>query len=157
MRFTTYHAIIRKSDGQIMEQHRNPDDLSAYPEEGYGKVEFQVPDPSVTDNRSPDCDTCESAVPCKMDCMDPETLVPKPLTDNRSELPDTETRVIEEIKKRQQLGINKYGQTVAQNPLGLYQWLKHFQEEILDAAVYVTRAMQEMEGQVDRSKVETDC
>lgn len=133
--FTTYHAIIRKADGQIMEQNKEESLLSplnTYPDNYAEKVEFEVPDPT------PDCDTCESAVPCKMDCMDP-------VTDNRSELPDTETRVIEEIKARQQLGINKYGKTVAQNPLGLYQWVKHFQEEILDAAVYITRAMQEME------------
>ena len=46
--------------------------------------------------------------------------------------PDTETQVCEDIKNRQQLGINKYGTTVAQNPLELRQWLQHSYEEKLD-------------------------
>lgn len=56
----------------------------------------------------------------------------------------TELDVIRDIEARQQHGINKYGQTVADNPLNLLQWLQHGYEEHLDAAVYLKRAIQEI-------------
>lgn len=55
-----------------------------------------------------------------------------------------EKLVCEDIAKRQQLGINKYGTTVADNPLELKQWMQHLYEELLDGAVYVRRAIVEM-------------
>jgi len=55
-----------------------------------------------------------------------------------------EAAVCEDIARRQQLGIHKYGRTVADNPLALGQWLQHLYEELLDAAVYVKRAMAEL-------------
>lgn len=60
-------------------------------------------------------------------------------------LHDTETLVCEDIKKRQQIGIAKYQTTVASNPLELRWWLQHQYEELLDAAVYTKRAIQELE------------
>ena len=60
-------------------------------------------------------------------------------------LPDTETQVCADIKRRQELGIAKYGTTVAQNPLDLRQWLQHAYEEKLDDAVYMKRAIQELD------------
>lgn len=60
-------------------------------------------------------------------------------------LSDTETLVCEDIKKRQQVGIRKYQTTVASNPLELRWWLQHQYEELLDAAVYTKRAIQELE------------
>ena len=57
----------------------------------------------------------------------------------------TETLVIDDIRKRQELGIKKYGTTVAQNPLTHAQWLQHAYEEALDMAIYLKRAMQEQE------------
>ena len=62
---------------------------------------------------------------------------------------DTETQVCEDIKNRQQLGITKYGTTVAQNPLDLRQWLQHAYEEKLDDAVYMKRAIQELDKIID--------
>lgn len=58
---------------------------------------------------------------------------------------DTETEVCADIKRRQELGIAKYGTTVAQNPLELRQWLQHSYEEQLDNAVYTKRAIQELD------------
>lgn len=58
---------------------------------------------------------------------------------------DTEALVCKDILTRQNLGINKYGMTVATNPLTLKQWLQHQYEELLDAAVYCKRAIQEMD------------
>ena len=57
----------------------------------------------------------------------------------------TEARVCELIAARQQAGIGKYGTTVADNPLALRQWLVHMQEELADALVYATRAIEEMD------------
>lgn len=58
---------------------------------------------------------------------------------------DTEALVCVDIRYRQQLGIKKYGTTVAKNPLELRQWLQHAYEEVLDQAVYLKRAMQEID------------
>jgi hypothetical protein len=57
----------------------------------------------------------------------------------------TEKEVCEDITRRQQLGITKYGQTVANNPLSHRQWLQHAYEEALDIAVYLKRAIQEVD------------
>lgn len=57
----------------------------------------------------------------------------------------TELAVCIDIAKRQQLGIAKYGTTVADNPLTLRDWLRHTYEETLDKAVYLKRAIEEME------------
>jgi hypothetical protein len=64
----------------------------------------------------------------------------------------TEARVIEMIASRQRLGIAKYKTTVADNPLSLRQWLVHQQEELADALVYCTRAIQELDKVADDGK-----
>jgi len=56
----------------------------------------------------------------------------------------TEAGVCEDIARRQQAGMSKYGTTVADNPLELREWLNHAYEECLDQAVYLKRAMDEM-------------
>ena len=58
---------------------------------------------------------------------------------------DTETLVIQDIQQRQELGIRKYGTTVAQNPLTHREWLTHAYFEALDMAIYLKRAIQEMD------------
>ena len=57
----------------------------------------------------------------------------------------TEAKVCALIAQRQALGIAKYRTTVANNPLSLREWLTHQLEELLDAAVYVQRAIDELE------------
>ena len=59
---------------------------------------------------------------------------------------DTEQEVCKNILDRQQLGIKKYGRTVAGNPLTERQWLQHAYEEALDMAIYLKRLMQEMDA-----------
>ncbi len=54
--------------------------------------------------------------------------------------------VCEDIAERQALGYNKYGCTVANNPLNLREWLQHQYEELLDAAVYTRRAIEEIDS-----------
>ena len=58
---------------------------------------------------------------------------------------DTESLVCADIMRRQQLGINKYGTTLADNPLPLRDWLQHAYEECIDQANYLKRAIQEID------------
>lgn len=67
-------------------------------------------------------------------------------------LTGTEKRVCELIAARQRFGRNKYGTTVAENPLTLRQWLVHQQEELADALVYCTRAIEELDKENDDGK-----
>jgi hypothetical protein len=62
-----------------------------------------------------------------------------------STLSGTERAVCLDIAERQQVGIKKYGKTVAENPLTLREWMRHAYEETLDQAVYLKRAMEEMD------------
>lgn len=59
---------------------------------------------------------------------------------------DTETLVCEDIKKRQMIGIVKYETTVAANPLELREWLEHAYHECLDQAIYLRRAIQDIDS-----------
>lgn len=43
------------------------------------------------------------------------------------------------------MGLKKYGTTVEGNPLPIGTWLRHAYEECLDQAVYLRRAMEEIE------------
>jgi hypothetical protein len=42
-------------------------------------------------------------------------------------------------------GIRKYGTTVSDNPLPLRAWLRHALEECLDQAIYLQRAIEQLE------------
>jgi len=57
----------------------------------------------------------------------------------------TEAKVCALISQRQALGVKKYGMTVADNPLSHKQWLQHALEEALDMAIYLQRAIEELE------------
>lgn len=62
----------------------------------------------------------------------------------------TEARVCADIAKRQQIGLAKYKTTVEANPLSLREWLQHAYEETLDKAVYLKRAIEEIEKTIDK-------
>jgi hypothetical protein len=57
----------------------------------------------------------------------------------------TEAKVCTLIAQRQALGVKKYGMTVENNPLTHKEWLQHALEEALDLAVYLQRAIEELE------------
>ena len=57
-----------------------------------------------------------------------------------------EAEVCDLIADRQRKGITKYGMTVADNPLALRDWLQHALEEVLDQAVYLKRAINELDN-----------
>ena len=59
--------------------------------------------------------------------------------------PGTEANVCLDIGSRQEKGIAKYGTTVADNPLSLRQWLQHAYEETLDKAIYLKRAIEQID------------
>lgn len=56
-----------------------------------------------------------------------------------------EAEVCRDIAERQQKGIVKYHTTVADNPLSLREWLQHAYEETLDQAIYLKRAIAELD------------
>jgi hypothetical protein len=47
--------------------------------------------------------------------------------------------VIEQFKQRSELGINKYGVTLDRDDLTMLEWLKHLQEELMDATLYIEK------------------
>ena len=61
--------------------------------------------------------------------------------------------VVEHVRalllSRSVVGIEKYGTTTADNPLELRAWLQHALEECLDQAVYLRRAIQEIDKEAD--------
>jgi hypothetical protein len=69
----------------------------------------------------------------------------EPLMNTPPQPTGTEARVCADIAERQQLGIAKYGTTVADNPLALRDWLQHLYEEQLDAAVYTRRSIDQID------------
>ena len=52
-----------------------------------------------------------------------------------------EEGVIEKIRHRAEVGKNKYGVTAERTDLSLLDWMQHAQEEALDFAIYLERAM----------------
>jgi hypothetical protein len=68
------------------------------------------------------------------------------------EVTGIEAMVCREIARRQRLGIQKYGVTVADNPLALIEWVRHAKEEALDLAVYLTKLQCTLEAMEDDQK-----
>ena len=70
-----------------------------------------------------------------------------------------EAIVCNDIAARQQLGIAKYGTTVADNPLTLRAWLEHAYQECLDQAVYLRRAIEKIDNSQLRAEetIVTPC
>ena len=54
-----------------------------------------------------------------------------------------EEQVIEQIRKRAEIGEKKYGHTMERNDLTFFEWLQHLQEELMDAACYVEKLKEE--------------
>ena len=65
---------------------------------------------------------------------------------------DTEQAVCDEIMRRKRVGLAKYGVSVANNPLPLRAWLQHALEECLDQAIYLKRAIAEIDRAGDDGK-----
>jgi hypothetical protein len=63
-----------------------------------------------------------------------------------------EAMVCADIERRQQVGLAKYGFSVIDNPAQFRAWLTHAYEEALDMAVYLRRAMHDLDKQADDHK-----
>jgi hypothetical protein len=50
--------------------------------------------------------------------------------------------VIKQFKDRSSVGIKKYGTTLQENELSHLEWLKHLQEELMDAVLYLEKVKQ---------------
>ena len=50
-----------------------------------------------------------------------------------------------DLLSRSERGVKKYGMTLCENKLPLREWLQHAYEEALDEALYLKRAMQEID------------
>ena len=50
--------------------------------------------------------------------------------------------VINEFRLRSERGIEKYGTTLQENELSPLEWLKHLQEELMDAVLYLEKVKQ---------------
>ncbi|SEM70033.1 hypothetical protein SAMN04515666_11958 [Bosea lupini] len=55
--------------------------------------------------------------------------------------------VRDDLLRRSQLGIKKYGTTLERKDLNLRDWLQHTYEEHLDAANYLKRAIMEIDSE----------
>lgn len=53
--------------------------------------------------------------------------------------------VVASYLSRARQGMDKYGVTTSQNPLELVQWLRHLQEELMDATIYIERTIEELD------------
>jgi len=57
---------------------------------------------------------------------------------------EMEDIIIEKIRSRQEVGLEKYGVSVRDDrDLSFIEWLKHLQEELLDAAIYAEKIKSE--------------
>lgn len=54
--------------------------------------------------------------------------------------------VINKMATRSETGIKKYGTTLDRKDLTPIEWMRHFQEECMDAALYAERWIRDMEG-----------
>ena len=52
--------------------------------------------------------------------------------------------VINQFKTRSEVGIKKYGTTLERNDLSKLDWLKHLQEEMMDAVLYIEKLKSEL-------------
>jgi len=55
-----------------------------------------------------------------------------------------EDNVCEKIQKRAEIGLKKYGVGVTRKDFSFLKWLQYLQEELMDAAIYVERVMEEI-------------
>lgn len=52
--------------------------------------------------------------------------------------------VINQFSERSRVGIDKYGVTLDRTDLSTLEWLKHLQEELMDATLYIEKLKQEL-------------
>lgn len=53
--------------------------------------------------------------------------------------------VVNKYNKRSEVGIKKYNTTLQDNNLTLVEWLTHLQEELMDASLYIEKAISKIQ------------
>jgi acetyl-CoA carboxylase alpha subunit len=66
----------------------------------------------------------------------------KHLNQNKMQKDEIVESVINEFRARSERGIKKYGTTLQENELSPLEWLKHLQEELMDAVLYLEKVKQ---------------
>lgn len=56
-------------------------------------------------------------------------------------------RVVDKFVGRSDVGFEKYGVTLEDDPSDMLTWLNHLQEEMMDAVLYLQKAKQQYEAQ----------
>ena len=65
--------------------------------------------------------------------------------------------VREKLLRRSQAGIEKYGTNLERTDLEELEWLQHLQEELMDAANYAERRMNDIRIKISTSTWKTDA
>ena len=58
-------------------------------------------------------------------------------------------QVINKIKSRSDVGFKKYGVTLSDDEQSLDTWLKHIQEELMDAVNYIEKARSVLREEIE--------
>lgn len=58
-----------------------------------------------------------------------------------------EDKVCEKIQERAEIGLKKYGVGMTREDFSFLKWLQYLQEELLDAAVYLEKVMENLKDQ----------
>jgi|TARA_R110000787_G_scaffold30280_1_gene81381 hypothetical protein len=53
--------------------------------------------------------------------------------------------VISSFKERSEVGVKKYNKTMDRDDLSTLEWLQHFQEELMDATLYIEKLKKTIE------------
>lgn len=56
-------------------------------------------------------------------------------------------RVVDKFVGRSDVGFEKYGVTLENDPSEMFEWLNHLQEELMDAVLYLQKAKETYETQ----------
>ena len=73
-----------------------------------------------------------------------ETIVPMQFRD------PVVRRVCQKFVSRSNVGYEKYGVTLENDPSEMLDWLNHLQEELMDAILYLQKAKEKYETQISK-------
>lgn len=57
-----------------------------------------------------------------------------------------EEQVIDKIRSRAEVGLNKYGVTLERKDLSIVEWLTHAQEEAMDLSGYLEKSIEDIKA-----------
>lgn len=63
-----------------------------------------------------------------------------------------EDKLCEEIQRRAELGLKKYGVTMERTDLSELDWLRHARDEAMDLCVYLTRLIVDKEKALENNQ-----